>query len=178
MGDSQITRMLNLDQALLTPEQQDEMAAVYDQLKSIARSQRFKVQNNRIHTTALVNEAWLKSKGKDKTFNNRDHFFGYCALCMRHILYDQARRNKLVTYVDDKALKDQPVYQQSLLLLDMEKQLQLLKEHYPRLEQIFTYRYFGDMDFDAIGRVLDLSERTVLRDWKKAKAMLAAALDA
>lgn len=178
MGDPQITRMLNLDQSLLTPEQQDEMAGVYHQLKNIARSQRFKVQNNRIHTTALVNEAWLKSKGKDKTFNNRDHFFGYCALCMRHILYDQARRNKLVTYVDDKALDDQPVYQQSLLLLDIEKQLRLLKEHYPRLEQIFTYRYYGDMEFDAIARVLDLSERTVLRDWKKAKAMLAAALDA
>jgi RNA polymerase sigma factor (TIGR02999 family) len=178
MGETQITRMLNLDQSQLTPEQQEEMASVYQQLKSIARTQRFKVQNNRIHTTALVNEAWLKSKGGDKTFNNRDHFFGYCALCMRHILYDQARRNKLVTYVDDKDLKDQPVYQQSLLMLDVEIKLQLLKEHYPRLEQIFTYRYFGDMDFDAIARLLNLSERTVLRDWKKSKAMLAAALDA
>ncbi len=186
MDNKHLTELLNIGQAELSPDQQHDIEEVYQQLKNIARVQRFKLhgpgkvsgQSSGLNTTALVNESWLKTHSKHKTFSNRDHFFAYCALAMRHILLDQARRNKLVTYVDDEqALDGHPVYKQSDFLLDLESQLERLGEFSPRLEKVFTYRFFGDMSFDSIAAVMQLSDRTVLREWKKARAMLAVALE-
>jgi len=177
MDDKAITQLLNVDQAALSPDQQHDIEKVYQQLKKIARVQRFKIQSHGLNTTALVNEAWVKTHSGQKTFSNRDHFFAYCALAMRHILLDQARRNKLITFVDDEqALDGHPVYKQSDYLLDLEQQLERLGKFSPRLEKVFTYRFFGDMPFESIAAVLSISDRTVLREWKKAKTMLAAAM--
>ncbi|MCX7553219.1 ECF-type sigma factor [Marinicella sp. S1101] len=176
MDSSNLTQFLNSDQSALSAAQQQDMQAVYQRLKEIARSQRFKIKGSGINTTALVNEAWLKSQRNNKTFNDRNHFFAYAALAMRHILLNQAKKNRLITFVDPQQSCDQPVYKESTYLLDLEQQLVRLKAFDEKLEQVFTYKFFGDMEFADIAAVMEVSERTVFRNWKKARAMLAVAM--
>lgn len=176
MDDHRITQLLNRGQGELTTGQQKDIDTVYQRLKEIARIQRVKVRDAGFNTTALVNEAWLKSQKESRTFNDRNHFFAYCALAMRHILLNEARRNKLITYVEQPEQDARPILVESDTLLDLEKQLIRLKDYDARLEQVFVYKYFGDMEFGDIAEVLQLSERTVFRDWQKARAMLAAAM--
>lgn len=176
MDQKDLTQLLNNDQSNLSSQQQIDIEAVYEHLKKIARSQRFKIKGTGINTTALVNEAWLKNQKTAKTFNDRNHFFAYSALAMRHILLNEARRNQVVTFVDSQSDIENPVLAESTYLLDLEKQLIKLKTFDASLEQVFTYKFFGDMDFKDIAEVMDVSERTVFRNWKKARAMLAVAL--
>ncbi|KAA3645725.1 MAG: hypothetical protein DWP95_03960 [Proteobacteria bacterium] len=176
MDQANLTQLLNHDQSELTPQQQLDIQTVYQHLKKIARSQRFKVKGTGINTTALVNEAWLKNQKTAKTFNDRNHFFAYSALAMRHILLNEAKRNHVITYVDDQSEVGNPVLSDSIQLLDLEKQLIKLKAFDASLEQVFTYKFFGDMDFNDIADLMGISERTVFRNWKKARAMLAVAL--
>lgn len=176
MDSENLTLLLNHDQSDLSGEQQHDIEAVYRRLKEIARTQRFKIKGTGINTTALVNEAWLKSQKQAKTFNDRNHFFAYSALAMRHILLNEAKKNQLITYVDDTQFAEKPVFKESSYLLDLERQLQKLKSFDASLEQVFTYKFFGDMDFADIADVMDVSERTVFRNWKKARAMLAVAM--
>jgi RNA polymerase sigma factor (TIGR02999 family) len=176
MDQADLTQLLNKDQSDLSAQQQVDIEAVYDHLKRIARNQRFKVKGTGINTTALVNEAWLKNQKTAKTFNDRNHFFAYSALAMRHILLNEARRNHVVTYVDDQSDVENPVLKDSTYLLDLEKQLVKLKAFDPQLEKVFTYKFFGDMEFKDIADVMGISERSVFRYWKKARAMLAVAL--
>jgi len=176
MDQADLTQLLNKDQSDLSAQQQVDIEAVYDHLKRIARNQRFKVKGTGINTTALVNEAWLKNQKTAKTFNDRNHFFAYSALAMRHILLNEARRNQVVTYVEDQSDVENPVLKDSTYLLDLEKQLVKLKAFDPQLEQVFTFKFFGDMEFKDIADVMEISERSVSRYWKKARAMLAVAL--
>lgn len=175
----ELTKLINNNSKSLSNSQQNDMDMIYQKLKKIAKSQRFKIKNNGLNTTELVNEAWLVSKGGNKTFNDRNHFFAYCAIAMRHILIKQARKNRLLTYVDeDNKLEQQIIFQQSDYLLELERQLIKLKAFSPRLEQIFTYKFFGDMEFEDMAKLMEVSERTIFRDWKKAKAMLSVAMKA
>ena len=176
MDSANLTQLLNNKQSALSHEQQHDIEAVYQRLKEIARTQRFKIKGTGINTTALVNEAWLKSQNQNKTFNDRNHFFAYSALAMRHILLNEAKKNQLITYVDDSSFVEQPVFKESNYLLDLEKQLIKLKAFDENLERVFTYKFFGDMEFADIADVMQVSERTVFRNWKKARAMLAVAL--
>ena len=141
MDTSGLTQLLNSNSQGLSSGQQNDMDMVYRKLKQIAKSQRFKIKNNGINTTELVNEAWLVTKGGNKTFNDRNHFFAYCSIAMRHILIQQARKNRLLTYVDNDKLEEHIVYKQSDYLLELERQLIKLKAFSPRLEQIFTYKF-------------------------------------
>lgn len=177
MNLSGLTQLLNTDHKELSAGQQKDMGLIYSKLKQIAKSQRLKLKTDGLNTTALVNEAWLKTKDTEKIFNDRNHFFAYCSITMRHILINQARKNQKITYVDDSTkLDNQIVLEQSDYLLDLERQLEKLKAFSPRLEQIFTFKFFGDMDFDSIAELLETSERTVFRDWKKARTMLSVAM--
>ncbi len=180
MDSAHITQLLNKNQGELTGQQQQDIEAVYQRLKEIARTQRFKVKGTGFNTTALVNEAWLKSQKNDKTFNDRNHFFAYSALAMRHILLNEAKKNRLITYVDDdkniENAQQQPVFKDSTYLIDLEMHLVKLKAFDANLEQVFTFKFFGDMEFADIADVMGVSERTVFRNWKKARAMLSAAM--
>jgi RNA polymerase sigma factor (TIGR02999 family) len=176
MDPKTLTQLLNSNQATLTIEQQHDIEDVYQRLKEIAKGQRFKVKGTGINTTALVNEAWLKSKNKSKSFENRNHFFAYSALAMRHILLNEAKKNQIITYVENPNNMEHPVIKESTYLLDLDKHLVRLKAFDEKLEQVFTYKFFGEMEFSDIADVMQVSERTVFRNWKKARAMLAVAM--
>ena len=96
------------------------------------------------------------------------------ARCMRQILVDHARKKKAekrggdnrdVTYVD-KLLK---VYEESGDVIDLDKKLNELKQLNKRMADVVTLRFFGQMSIHACSQVLKVSERTVKRDWAKAK---------
>jgi len=177
MKHENLTQLINSNKTDLSHQQQQDIDGVYHHLKKIAKSQKFKVKNSGLNTTSIVNEAWLKSFNKNKTFNDRNHFFAYCAIAMRHILIEQARKNKLLTSIEDKStFEKQPIDKQSDYLLELDRQLIRLKAFSERLEQVFTYRFFSEMEFGAIAEIMDVSERTIIRDWKKARAMLAVAM--
>lgn len=178
MLNAEITSLLNQDGSEFSESQQHEIASVYQHLKQIARGQRLKIKGSSLNTTALVNEAWVKTNKQSKTFMNRKHFYAYCALAMRHILLNEAKRNQIITFVEYNDELNQTTFNESDYLLDLDIQLKKLKDYNPRLEQVFTYKFFGDMEFVDIASVLDMSERTVFRDWHKAKTMLAAAMQA
>ena len=176
MDNAHLTQLLNNDQSALNDQQQQDIAEVYQRLKEIAKIQRVKVKGSSLNTTALVNEAWLKSQHQNKTFNDRNHFFAYSALAMRHILLNEAKKNRLLTFVDQPDELSQQVIKESDYLIDLEHALVRLKAFNADLEQVFTYKFFGDMEFTDIAEVMQVSERTVFRNWKKARAMLAVAM--
>ncbi len=79
MQADDITRLLNQAPEALSREQREEMERVYQRLKQVARIQRVKIRNGALNTTALVNEAWIKSQQGGREFADRDHFYAYCA---------------------------------------------------------------------------------------------------
>jgi RNA polymerase sigma factor (TIGR02999 family) len=177
MINKDITNLLNKEDSGFSLSQQEDISDVYQRLKEIARGQRFKISGSGINTTALVNEAWIKSKKQSKAFTDRNHFFAYCAIAMRHILLNEAKRNQILTFVE---YENNQFYDstntESDYLIELDAHLKNLKKFNPRIEQVFTYKYFGDMEFFDIAELLKVSERTVFRDWQKAKTMLAAAM--
>lgn len=178
MLSDEVTRLINQQRIDATESQFHDMDMIYQHLKQIARGQRLKVKNAGFNTTALVNEAWIKSNNSQKTFNDRNHFFAYCALAMRHILLNEAKKNRAITYLEDTSTIENSAIAESDYLIELDRHLQKLRTFNERLEKVFTYKFFGDMEFSEIAEVLELSERTVFRDWQKAKTMLAAAMQA
>ena len=177
MEMQELTQLLNRQGSDMTAEHQKMLEMVYQQLKKIAKSQKFKVSQQELNTTALVNEAWIKLNKNNKNFTNRNHFFATSALAMRHILLNQAKKQAsrgISQPLEDDSLVDSAT--EALWLLDLEKQLQQLAEYSKRLEEVFVYRYFGGMKIEEIAELMSLSKRTVNRDWKKAKLMLSVAL--
>ena len=176
MLSDDVTKLINREGIEATHDQYQDMDLIYQHLKKIAHGQRLKVQDAGLNTTALVNEAWLKSQKNKNTFNDRNHFFFYFSLAMRHILLNEAKKNRAMTYLDDTIVPELEVINESDYLIELDRCLTKLKSYNERLEKVFTYKFFGDMDFIDIADVMNLSERTVFRDWQKARTMLAAAM--
>ena len=133
-----------------------------------------------LSTTALVHETWLRLAGADLTLNDRAHFFRVAARAMRRVLIDAARQRDARKRGDgmapltlDTAL---PASAASLDLLALDQALEELAVSEPRLARIVELHFFAGLDFVEIARLLDLSERTVGRDWRTARALLRLAL--
>jgi RNA polymerase sigma factor (TIGR02999 family) len=155
------------------------MTILYSELHSIAS----KYLNNerKDHTlqpTALVNEAFLKLiKEQDINWENRAHFLAVAAQIMRHILIDYARSHKsakhggeITKLVLDESL-DKPI-EKSFDLLMLDEALQYLASLNPMHGKIVEMRFFGGMSIDEIASVLNVSSRTIDRNWLLAKTWL------
>jgi len=129
-----------------------------------------------------VHEAYLKLARKaDIEFEHRGGFFSVAASAMRHILVDQARH-----YMREKrGGGNQPINlegndvcieSQAEWLVAFDTALDRLEKRNPRLREVVEYRFFGGMTEGEIAAVLEITERTVRRDWTKAKAWLAVEL--
>lgn len=151
---------------------------VYNQLRSLAHRQIIKEPNLSLSKTALVHELYLKLfKQNDLNLEGRTHFFSIAARSMRQILIDHARKKKRekrggkmqdITYIDE-ILKTQ---QEADNLIRIDESLKHLEKLDQRLAKIVELHYFGEMNFSDIANLLDLSERTVYRDWAKARGWL------
>jgi RNA polymerase sigma-70 factor (ECF subfamily) len=157
---------------------QDLTPLVEAELHRLARS--YLARENSQHTlqpTALINEAWLRLiHWRNATWQNRAHFFGVTAQLMRRVLVDYARRRRYArAHVPrpvslDAALDFSPERSRDLVALD--EALQRLAEHDARKSRIVELRFFGGLGEEEIAEILQVSTKTVQREWNKAKAWL------
>jgi RNA polymerase sigma factor (TIGR02999 family) len=155
------------------------MPRVYDELRDLAhRALRGERANHTLNTTALVHEAYEKLVQQDRmTWQNRAHFLGVAALSMRRILINYANKRNaekrgggepVATFEEGMA----PREVQASDLLDLDRALNRLEQLNERQSQVVTYRFFGGLTQKEIAEVLGVSESTVRRDWRLARAWL------
>ena len=152
---------------------------VYDELKQIAYSKLQRERKDITFTkTSLVHEVYLKMVDQSTIkANDKNHFLAITARCMRQVLIDHARKKKAqkrggdqedVTYIDE-LLK---AHYEADQLIDLDAKLDELAQLDERMADVVTLRFFGRMKVSAIADALDVSERTVKRDWAKARGWL------
>lgn len=140
------------------------------------------IRNERIgHTlqpTALVNEAYLRIAGmRGMNWESRAHFIAVAATLMRRILVDYARKRR----VRPEGNSTEPISVdvrggldagQAAEIVAVDRALEMLAELDARQARIVEMRFFGGLSIDEIASVLQLSDRTVKRDWALAKIWL------
>jgi RNA polymerase sigma-70 factor (ECF subfamily) len=177
-----ITRLLlEFDpQLTVAPQQQERLLElVYAELRATARGlmSRERIEHT-LQPTALVHEAWLKIINQERVqWQDRAHFLGIAARCMRQVLVDHARAHgaakrggefRRVT-LDEGVLAGGP---QDLQLLDLDDCLTRLAELDPRAAQVAEIRIFGGATVAEIAHNLQISKRTVDGDWSMARLWL------
>ena len=135
-------------------------------------------KDHTLQTTALVNEAFLRLVGQQGVdFESRAHFFAVSARVMRHILVDYARQRaagkrggelRQVTLDGELPVADG----RSAELVALDDALAELEKVNPRGSKVVELRYFGGMNNREAAEVLRISESTVERDWRLARAWL------
>lgn len=153
---------------------------LYSELKRLARAQlRFGRTPTSLDTTALVHEAYLKLVRTERlSLTDRGHFFALAAKAMRQILIGHAeslRRQKRGGGVQDVPFDEQiaaPALWQAEQFLAVDVALDELEKISPRLARIVELRFFVGLGEAEIGELLGQSERTVRRDWRRARAFL------
>ncbi len=156
---------------------------VYDDLRHLARRHLARGSGDAVlDTTALVHEAYLRlDRVEGGEWPGRAQFFAFCSKAMRRILIDFARRQQAekrggsrirVTLHPGIASHDADVTQ----LLTIEDALRRLEAHNPRMARIVECRFFAGMSVAQTAEALDVSRRTVEREWARARAYLQHAL--
>jgi RNA polymerase sigma factor (TIGR02999 family) len=158
----------------------DELFSLaYEELRRLACSVKRGDPGNTLSPTALVNETWLKlAKSPAVRAESPLHFKRIAARAMRQLLVEAARRRKArkrgdgeVLYVTfDDSFAGPPNTGNEILILD-EALLELARVA-PRQAAIIESRFFGGLDIAEISVLFDVSEATVMRDWRAAKAWL------
>ncbi len=152
---------------------------VYDELRRVAHRQLGRERpGHTLSTTALVHEAYLRLVDQTRArWVDRAHFFAVAAGVMRRILVDYARRFRAAKRGGDAQHVDLDLAQVSLderseMLINLDEALGRLAELNPRLSQVVECRFFGGMTEEETAEALGVTDRTVRRDWIKAKAWL------
>ena len=150
---------------------------LYEDVRRLATRERRRVRAGAtLQTTALVHEAYLKLLHVAR-FNDRQHFLRAAALAMRHILINHARerlaakRGGGASHVELDASEEVAIAADDVLVEINDAMLRLAALS-PRLAQIVECRFFGGLTDDETGAALGLTDRTVRRDWVKARAWL------
>jgi RNA polymerase sigma factor (TIGR02999 family) len=133
---------------------------------------------NSLQATELVNEAFLRLVDSDKVnWQDRTHFFAVSAQLMRRVIVDMARKRNSrkrggdrvqVTLADDA----RPENSAEADVVSLNEALERLTALSPRQGQIVELRYFGGLTEDQVAETLDISARTVRREWSLARAWL------
>ena len=153
---------------------------VYDELRKRAHSflQRER-PGHTLQTTALINETYIKLREqRNIDWESRAHFFAICATLMRRILVDyakskhRAKRGGHATHVTIDALALADPQQAHVDVVALDDALSRLAELDPKQARIVELRYFSGFTIEETARVLGLSDSTVKREWRVAKAWL------
>jgi RNA polymerase sigma-70 factor (ECF subfamily) len=154
---------------------------VYAELHRIARRNLAgEREGHPLQPSALVNEAFVRlMDGAPVEWASRTHFFAVAARLMRQILIDFARsqatekRGRRATHVDLSGVRDLPGTAASPVdFIDLDAALDQLSTLDQRQAQVVELRYFGGLENAEIAAVLGISEPTVVRDWRVARAWL------
>lgn len=176
---------IEVDGLAATPEKRralDHLFSVtYEELRRLASSVRRNDPGATLSPTTLVNEAWVKlAKSPSFASTSQLHFKRIAARAMRQVLVEAARRRNAfkrggaegVTVVTFDDSQDQTAScGRDLIALDTA--LEQLARIQPRQAMMVESRFFGGLDITETAALLDVSEATILRDWRAAKAWLA-----
>ena len=152
---------------------------VYDELRRLARRALGREHAPRtLHATGLVHEAYLKLAGGSVDASDRAHFLAIAARAMRQVLVDHARRREASRRGGSWS---QTTLTEGLRVTDFKpEEILALNEAMdtlePRQRQVVECRFFAGMEDAEIAEALGMTERTVRRDWVKARAWLYRAL--
>ena len=175
---AEVTRLL---QALARGE--DAAAAlfetVYDELRGIAGARMGRERpGGMLQATALVHEAYLRLVGQEEmAWESRRHFFGAAAKAMERLLIDQARgirsqkRGGAQAHVT-LTVDGLPIGEHPERALELHEALAVLAEEDARAAEVARMRFFVGLDVDDTAQALEVSPRTVARDWAFARARL------
>lgn len=181
---SDITQLLQAAQAGDRAAADQVVAQLYGELQRLARSRMRRAGDlTLLDTQALVHEAWLRLAGlQGQHFPDRGHFLAYAARVMHSVVIDlvrarQAERrgggeqaltlNTAIAELTPQCDED---------VLRVHEALEELAQLEPRLAQVVEMRYFGGLQEAEIASALGVTERTVQRDWQKARLFLAISL--
>jgi RNA polymerase sigma factor (TIGR02999 family) len=157
---------------------------LYQELRAIAHRQIARQPDGvTLGTTGLVHEAYLRIVAQTgAAVHDHAHLLALASLAMRHVLVDRARAQARlkrdgargrITFDEDRiAVDDQPE-----ALLQLDDALVWLAELEPRLARVVECRFFGGLTEEEIAEALDVTVRTVQRDWAKARMLLRRALE-
>ncbi|UCF33872.1 MAG: sigma-70 family RNA polymerase sigma factor [Phycisphaerales bacterium] len=153
---------------------------VYDELRALAGSYfERKSPGHTLQPTALVHEAFLKLvQPAGGEWKSRAHFFAVAAKAMRQILADHARRKKAAKRagggqrVTLSGLLTPPTIEQQIDLIALDEALEKLARLSPRQGQIVEMRFLAGLDEREVAHVLNVTPRTIQREWRMAKAFL------
>lgn len=160
-------------------------ALTYGQLRDLAHHRLRNAKDDGVlNTTALVHECYLRfAKMESLSLEDRAHFMGYAGRVMRSVIVDFARERLsqrrgagalLVTLGTDIHGGDSVDAQR---LLRVDTALQQLSASEPRLVQVVELKYFVGLTLQEIAQLLGIAQRTVQRDWDRARLLLFAALE-
>lgn len=155
------------------------VSLVYDEIRRIARRQLARIgRTDTLDTTAVVHEAYLKLAGADGVpWEDRAHFLNVSAVAIRQVLVDHARKRTrkkrgggVRPFLLDET--EAPVEERAAEILELDAALSWLSRRNERLARVVELRFFAGLSVEETGRVLGVSERTVKRDWRAARAFL------
>jgi RNA polymerase sigma factor (TIGR02999 family) len=175
----EITQILHDVRAGRPGAPEELAAALYEELRAVARRDLAGERpGHTLQPTALVNEAWMRLfTGSEAGFENRAHFFSAASTAIRRVLADHARKRRAEKRGGDRGRVpiDEvdvggPVRSEDVLALD--EALERLASFAPLQARIVEMRFFGGLTTGEQARALDLSESTVERNWRLARAWL------
>jgi RNA polymerase sigma factor (TIGR02999 family) len=159
---------------------------VYDHLKKLGRQYLRKERADaRGEATSLVHQAYLRlMDARTVDWQDRAHFFAVSSTIMRRILVDAARARGSVKRGGDLQRVEDPASQhldslpaagtdRAVEMCALDDALEALAKREPRRVKVIELRYFGGLTVDETAEALGVSAKTVLRDWKLARAWLA-----
>ena len=154
------------------------LALVYKELHVLAEKyMRRERPDHTLQATALINEAYMRLVGNDTDWQNHQHFVGVAANVMRRVLVDHARAHnagkrggdlRRVEFEEGIAFSAE----RSIEVLAVDEALTELGNLNPRQAQVVEMRYFSELSEEQIAALLNVSVRTVQRDWLLAKGWL------
>jgi RNA polymerase sigma factor (TIGR02999 family) len=183
-GAARISLLLGLARAGDPEAFQQVFEAAYPELRVLARARLRSQPADMLGATALVHEAYLRLAGSaELPAEHRGHFFRYASRVMRSVIVDAvrernaqrrgggARHSPLTTQMEPigRGGEDE--------ILKVHDALDGLAQYDPRMVDVVQMRYFGGMTDAEIATALGVNERTVRRDWDKARLLLLEALD-
>lgn len=150
---------------------------LYTELTALARAQLSRAGHITLDASALVHESWLRTtQSAAETPTRRAQFFGFAASVMRSVIVDHVRRRD----ADKRGGGDHPVTLSTSLpdapaltsVLQIDEALVALAAIDTRCHDVVEMRYFAGLNHAEIAAALGVSEPTVKRDWRRAKAFL------
>lgn len=160
---------------------------IYQDLKNIARHRLSGERSGHtLQATALVHEAFMRlAVGKELKIQDRNHLLALSSRIMRNVLVDYARKRQTQCQSeqnDDLTINSQPEIttmldpEHQIDVLDLDKALSRMEEHLSRLVRVVECKFFAGMTNAEIAGSLSVSERTIERDWNRARAHLMLAM--